>query len=104
MKNKELKKFEENKNTTKIDFKKEIIIPENDEEMDKIILNNIKSKYKIKYNSKFNQSNIKSQVIKINNNYNFSNINKSNNLNNKYNNSYNLILKTSDSQILFIAI
>ena len=100
MKNKELKKFEENKNTTKIDFKKEIIIPENDEEMDKIILNNIKSKYKIKYNSKFNQSNIKSQVIKTNNNYNFSNINKSNNINNKYNNSYNLILKTSDSQLI----
>ena len=98
MKNKELKKLEENKNSTKIDFKKEIIIPENDEEMDKIIINNIKSKYKINNRSKFNQSNIKSQIIKSNNNYNFSNINKNNY--NKHNNSMNLFFQTSNTKLI----
>ena len=76
LKIKELKKFEENKNSSKYDFKKEIFIPQNDEEMDKTILDNIRNKY--------NQSKIKSHII-TSNNYNFSRLDKIN----KYNNSYN---------------
>ena len=78
LKNKELKKIEEKKNSTQIDFKKEIFIPQNDEEMDKIILTNIRNKYK------YNQSKMKSHFINTNN-YNFSKLDKSN----KHNKSFN---------------
>ena len=78
LKNKELKKIEENKNSTQFDFKKEIFIPKNDEEMDKILLTNIRNKYK------YNQSKIKSHIINENN-HNFSKLDKSN----KYNKSFN---------------
>jgi serine/threonine protein phosphatase PrpC len=74
----ELKKIEENKNNNKIDFKKEILIPKNDEEMDKILLTNIRNKYK------YNQSKMKSHFINTNN-YNFSKLDKSN----KHNKSFN---------------
>ena len=74
----ELKKIEENKNNNKIYFKKEILIPKNDEEMDKIIINNIKNKYK------YNHSKIKSHILTTTN-YNISKHNKSN----QYNKSIN---------------
>ena len=64
-KNDELKKMEENK--IKFNFTKEIYIPENDEKMDKILLNNIKNKY--------NQSKIQSHIISPNK-YNFSKFEK----------------------------
>ena len=76
LKKRELKKIEEKKNSNQYDFKKEIFIPQNSEEMDKIILSNIRSKY--------NQSKMKSHFI-TSNNYNFSKLDKIN----KYNNSYN---------------
>ena len=77
-KNIELKKIEEKKNSAEIDFKKEILIPQNDEEMDKILLNDNRNK------SKHNQSKMKSE-IKNTNNFNFTKIEEVN----KYNNSIN---------------
>ena len=89
LKNKELKKIEENKNSTKYDFKKEIFIPQNDEEMDKEILTTIKNKYK-NY-----QSQIKSQILNTNK-YNISNF-KTNNKN-KY--SFNFKYYTQNNNLI----
>ena len=94
MKIKELKKIEEKKNNDKYDFIKDIDIPQNTEEFDKIILTNLRNKYK------YNQSNIKSHVIPSDN-YNFSkvdvgnNYNKSFNFFTKNNNKTNILTKTN---------
>ena len=83
---KELKKTEENKNSTMNNFKKEILIPQNDEEMDKILLTNIKTK------SKFNNSKIKSHIIPLNNEYELT---KFNNEIKNFNKSYNYFTKSN---------
>ena len=95
---KELKKTEENKNSSMYNFKKEILIPQNDEEMDKIILTNIKNKYK------FNQSKlIKSHIIPLSNDYQFSKLNnETKNCNKSYNffTQSNLKSKINNTKII----
>ena len=83
---KELKKTEENKNSTMNNFKKEILIPQNNEAMDKILLTNIKNKYK------FNNSKYKSHIIPLNNEYELS---KFNNQMKNYNKSYNFLTRSN---------
>ena len=84
--NKELKKAEENKTSSMYNFKKEIYIPDNNEVLDKIILNNTRKKYK------FNNSKIKSHIAPLNNDYEIS---KLDSVTKNYNKSYNYFTRVN---------